>query len=201
MDCMEAMKQFPDKHFDLAIVDPPYGIGDEKLTQGGTWASKYKSGDAKWDIKPDPSYFSELFRISKNQIIWGGNYFTDILPVSRCWICWDKIAHMETMADHEMAWCSFDKNAKIFKVCRAGNQAGERRIHITQKPVKLYKWLLSNYAKEGDKILDTHLGGGSSRIAAYQMGYDFTGYEIDKEYFEAAEKRFKLVTSQTQIEF
>lgn len=182
---MEGMKSFPDKYFELAIVDPPYGIGDEKLTSGGTWASKYKSGDAAWDVAPTKNYFEELFRVSKNQIIWGGNYFN--LRPCRCFLIWDKIAHMTTLGDCEFAWTSFETNAKIFKHIR---NTSEKRIHITQKPVKLYEWLLKNYAKTGDKILDTHLGSGSSRIAAYKLGFDFWGYEIDPDYFKESDERF-----------
>jgi site-specific DNA-methyltransferase (adenine-specific) len=192
---MEAMKKFPDKFADLAICDPPYGLGDNILTQGGTWASKYSKGDAAWDIAPPPQeYFTELMRVSKQQIIWGGNYFT--LPANRCFLIWDKVAHMNTLADCEYAWTSFDKNAKIFKHVR---NTSEERIHITQKPVRLYKWLLKNYAKRGDKILDTHLGSGSSRIAAFDMGFDFWGYELDKDYFEAQEKRFQNHIAQLKL--
>lgn len=196
MDCMELMKQYPDKYFDLSIVDPPYGIGSKKLTQGGTWANKYKQGDAYWDIAPDSSYFTELFRVSKNQIIWGGNYFS--LPANRCFIVWDKVAKMESLADCEYAWSSFDRNAKIFKHVR---NTSEARIHITQKPVKLYEWLLRNYAESGQKILDTHLGSASSAIAAHRLGFDFVGCEIDKEYFDKAVKRFEAHKSQLMIDF
>ena len=183
-DCMTAMAQMKDNEFDLAIVDIPYGLGD-KLTQGGTWANKYKKGDAEWDVIPDLKYFEELFRVSINQIIWGGNYVS--LPSNRCYIIWDKIALMPTMADSEYAWTSFDSNAKTFRHVR---NTSEKRIHMTQKPIALYKWLLKNYAKEGDTILDTHLGSSSSRIAAHDMGFDFTGYEIDADYFKASELRF-----------
>lgn len=197
MDCMEGMKSYPDNFFDLAIVDPPYGLGDDKLTSGGTWAAKYKKGDAAWDIAPDPSYFIELFRISKNQIIWGGNYFE--LPRNRCFIVWDKISHLPTMADCEYAWTSFDKNAKIFPVLRAGNQTTEDRIHINQKPVKLYRKCLHHFAEPGNKILDTHLGSGSSRIAAFNMNFDFWGFELNTEYYEDQEKRFKEQTMQGNL--
>lgn len=197
IDCMEYMATLPDKAFELAIVDPPYGIGDSKLTQGGTWASKYKTGDARWDVVPNKEFFTELFRVSKNQIIWGGNYFN--LPVNRHFIIWDKIAHMDTMADCEYAWSSFDKNAKIVKMCRAGNQTGEQRIHICQKPIALYKWLLHNYAKPGDRILDTHGGSRSLAIACHQMGFDHVSCELDKDYHEASVKRFKEQTAQMQI--
>jgi site-specific DNA-methyltransferase (adenine-specific) len=186
MDCVQGMKEYPDKFFDLAICDPPYGLGDTKLTQGGTWANKYKKGDAAWDIRPPYEYFLELFRVSKNQIIWGANYFSE-LPECRCFLIWDKIAQMDTMADCEFAWTSFDKNAKIF---RGHRNTTEKRIHITQKPIKLYEWLLKNYAQTGDKILDTHLGSQSSRIAAYKMGFDFYGFEISPDYFKDGEKRF-----------
>ena len=179
MDCIAGMKEYPDKYFDLAIVDIPYGLGD-KLTQGGTWASKYSKGDASWDILPELQYYTELFRVSKNQIIWGGNYAE--LPPTRCFLIWDKVALMPTMADCEFAWTSFDRNAKIFRHPR---NTSEKRIHITQKPIQLYRWILDNYAQKGDRILDTHLGSGSSRIAAYRNGFDFVGFEIDKYYFEA----------------
>jgi len=193
MDCMEGMAKYPDKYFELAIVDPPYGLG-EKLVNGGKWANKWKNKGSKWDKIPNDNYFKELFRISINQIIWGGNYFS--LPSTRCFLIWDKVAHMNTLADCEFAWTSFDKNAKIFKCVRNTN---EERIHITQKPIKLYKWLLTNYAKQGDKILDTHLGSGSSRIAAYDLGFDFTGFELDKDYYDAQEKRFNDFKAQLKL--
>jgi site-specific DNA-methyltransferase (adenine-specific) len=185
MDCMELMAKYPDNHFDLAVVDPPYGLGD-KLTQGGTWASKYAKGDASWDIAPPAEYWEELFRVSKNQIVWGGNYFG--LPANRCFIIWDKVAHMDTLADCEYAWTSFDRNAKIFKHVR---NTSETRIHICQKPIKLYEWIFKNFAKEGNLILDTHVGSGSSRIAAHKSKLDFVGCEIDPDYFAAAEKRYQ----------
>lgn len=200
IDCMEFMKDCKDKEFDLAIVDPPYGIGDDKLTSGGTWAAKYKLGDADWDIAPTQEYFKELFRISKNQIIWGANNF-ETLPKSRCFIIWDKIAHLPTMADCEYAWCSFDKNAKICKVLRA-TQSDNERIHITQKPIKLYKWLLHNYAKEGDKIFDSHGGSMSIAIACHYMNFDLTLCEIDKDYYEAGVKRYnEAIKQQTLFDF
>jgi site-specific DNA-methyltransferase (adenine-specific) len=193
IDCMEFMARCPDKYFELAIVDPPYGIGD-KLTTGGTWASKHKKGDADWDVLPTKQYFTELFRVSKNQIIWGGNYVE--LPPNRCYLIWDKVALMPTMADSEYAWTSFDSNAKTFRHVR---NTSEQRIHITQKPVALYKWLLNNYAKPGHKILDTHLGSGSSRIAAWDLGFDFYSCELDKGYFKAQEKRFQEFASQQRM--
>ena len=195
MDCTEYLEQFPENYFDLAIVDPDFGL-NEKISQGGSWAAKWKKEDGFLGGKPTQDYFFELRRVSQNQIVWGGNYFADMLPATRCVLIWDKVAHMDTLADFEMAWTSFDKNAKIFKHVRNTN---ETRIHICQKPVALYKWLLSNYAKEGDKILDTHLGSQSSRIAAYDMGFDFYGTEIDKDYFEQGNKRFEQFKAQLKL--
>jgi len=194
-DNMELMSRYPDNYFDLAIVDPPYGIG-EKLTSGGTWASKYSKNDSKWDIKPDPKYFKELFRVSKNWIIWGGNYFNNLIPPSRCFIIWRKLQMlgMHTMADCELALTSFDKNAKIYD----GNNS-KNRIHVCQKPVKLYEWLLDNYAKEGDKILDTHLGSGSIAIACHNRKFELTACELDKDYFEASIKRIQNHINQLTI--
>lgn len=176
-DCMLALKDTKDKYYDLAVVDIPYGLGS-KITDGGTWASKYSKADHKWDVLPKESYFKELFRVSKNQIIWGGNYAN--LPPNRCFLIWDKKDNMPTMADCEYAWTSFDKNAKIFRHAR---NTSEKRIHITQKPIKLYEWIYFNYAKKGYKILDTHLGSGSSAIAAHNYGLDFTGYEINTAFY------------------
>ena len=192
-DCVKALKRFNDNYFDLAIVDPPYGFRTEK-----TGILNFRKGkqEKEWNVAPTAEYFDELKRVSKNQIVWGGNYFG--LPSNRCFIIWDKVAHMDTLADCEYAWTSFDRNAKIFKHLR---NTSETRIHICQKPIKLYEWLIHNYAKQGDKILDTHLGSGSSRIAADKMGFDFTGCELDKEYFEAQEKRFREYKSQTVLKF
>ncbi len=196
MDNLEFMRKCKDNEFDLAIVDPPYGLGNKKLTQGGTWAKKWKN-TAKWDnATPTKEYFNELFRISKNQIIWGGNYFIDHLKSTRCIIIWDKIAHMQTMADFEMAWTSFDANSKIYKGIR---NIQEKRIHVTQKPKKLYEWLLKNYAKQGDKILDTHLGSGSIALACHNYKFDLVGLEIDKEYFDNAVKRFENYKAQLTL--
>jgi site-specific DNA-methyltransferase (adenine-specific) len=208
-DCMEGMGRYPDKYFDLAIVDPPYGIGysdvvGKKKKEHG-WKERKSS---QWDLHtPSFEYFIELFRVSKNQIIWGGNYF-DLKP-TRCFLIWDKVQRIN-QADCELAWTSFSSSARIFQYAR-GNESGfapklkeiEKafaNIHPTQKPVALYKWLLQNYAKQGDKILDTHLGSGSSRIAAYEMGFDFTAFELDKEYFEAQEKRYKAHIAQLKME-
>lgn len=189
-DCIEAMKEFPDKFFELAIVDPPYGIGvtDNKSGMGrrkGDAKAKYKIGE--WDSEiPTQEYFNELFRVSKNQIIWGGNYF--VMKPTKSFVIWDKLFSNDvSFSSAEYAWSSFDCTSKIFKMHPASND----RIHPTQKPVKLYNWLLENYAKPGDKILDTHLGSQSSRIAAYKKGFDFWGFEIDKDYFEQGNERFE----------
>lgn len=190
MDCMEYMRSLPDKAFDLAVVDPPYGIGisENPVRQ----AHKVK----KWDNKtPNSDYFKELFRVSKNQIIWGGNYFE--LPPHKNFLIWDKRQPENfSLAMCEMAWTSFDEPAKIFR----WNVLLEKgKIHPTQKPVALYAWIFSRYAKLGDKILDTHLGSGSSRIAAYDAGIDFVGCEIDKDYFKAQEERFEAHSAQLRI--
>jgi len=207
-DCMEGMKEFPDKYFELAIVDPPYGIGASDYKRGGTKMGNsaavckvYLKKD--WDSAiPEESYFIELQRISKNQIIWGANNFG--LPPSTCWIVWDKMTAPNGYADCELAWTSFDKAVRQIRLQWSGMlqydmKNKEDRIHPTQKPIALYKWLLKNYAKEGDKILDTHLGSASSRIAAYDMGFDFWGYELDKDYFDASVKRFENFKSQLKM--
>ena len=192
-DCMDAMREFPDNFFELAIVDPPYGLGD-RLSDGGgklkntPMAVLYRDS-SRWDSAPDKFYFSELFRVSKNQIVCGGNYFP--LPPTRGFVFWDKAQAMPTLSAGEFIWTSFDKPAKVFKL----QSTDLSRFHPTQKPVALYKWLLTNYAKPGDKILDTHLGSGSSRIAAWDMGFDFYGYELDAGYFAAMEARFKAHVS------
>jgi site-specific DNA-methyltransferase (adenine-specific) len=186
-DCMDGMARYPDKHFELAICDPPYGIS-VNMNMGRRKGKRKRHEDKDWDESiPTADYFIELARVSKNQIIWGGNYFP--LPQSKCFIIWDKAETMygRDFAECEFAWGSFDKSARIFK--QSPNQSD--RIHPTQKPVKLYKWLLTNYAKPGDKILDTHLGSGSIAIACHDMGFDLTGYEIDKDYYDAACKRLK----------
>ena len=191
------MKGMADKQFDLAIVDPPYGISAGTMTMG---SGKHKfSKDKTWDSSiPDEKYFDELFRVSKNQIIWGGNYFTEYLTPSNDWIIWDKMNPNLSFSEAELAWCSIKKNVRIVKHYSAQVEDGGK-IHPTQKAVKLYKWLLTNYAKQGDTILDTHLGSGSSRIAACDLGFDFTGYELDKDYFEAQEKRFQDHIAQPKL--
>jgi site-specific DNA-methyltransferase (adenine-specific) len=192
IDCMDAMAQMKDNEFDLAIVDPPYGInmGNYQRTHGDKMGRRHKKKG--WDEStPDLMYWSLLASKSAHQIVWGGNYYFDTLGNSRGLICWYKHQPVKTYSDCEYAWISIDTTARVFDFPYYGNINAERdRIHPTQKPVALYKWLLKNYAKEGDSILDTHLGSGSSRIAAHDMGFDFVGYEIDKDYFDAQEKRF-----------
>lgn len=197
MDCMEGMKQFPDKYFALAIVDPPYGIDVIKSdTVGGNNLGKAKVyGAKKWDEQPpNEQYFKELQRVSKNQIIWGANHFISKIPFdSSCWVVWDK-ENSGNFADCELAWTSFHTAVRKFSFRWNGMLQGnmknkEIRIHPTQKPIALYKWLLSKYAKEGDKILDTHVGSASSLIACHQMNFEYIGFELDKEYFDKATKR------------
>ena len=234
MDCLAAMREMPDKAFDLAVVDPPYGGG---FTEGGGckgWFEKYHQerererdggkplrfhggdrwskylddspdrgnvgGEVRkkiiaWDVAPGQEYFDELFRVSRNQIIWGGNYF--VLPPTRCFLIWRKLTISEnfTMAMAEYAWTSFNSNAKVFDY----QPQDTKRFHPTQKPVALYAWIYKLYAKPGMKILDTHLGSGSSRIAAYDAGLDFVGYEIDKTYFDKQEERFAKHTAQGNL--
>lgn len=195
-DCMEAMKAYPDNHFDVAIVDPPYGIGYAKR-KSKTKTSKIQYTPKDWDNEvPTKEYFKELFRVSENQIIWGGNYFE--LPTTRCFVIWDKCQPEGLdQAMCEFAWCSFNNSAKIYKT--SVQQMQVTRIHPTQKPVKLYRWLLKNYTKENDLILDTHLGSGSIAIACHYMKRRLIGYEIDKEYYDAAFKRFKEETAQIAL--
>ena len=204
MDCVAGMRQYPDKYFDLAIVDPPYGIG-----AGGT---NFKNGTSKnktidfrdedWDKKiPPAEYWNELFRVSENQIVWGGNYMTEYLPPKSCWLFWDKGTGNNSYADGELAWTSFDGAMRKITKSWVGANAkdGLERIHPTQKPIYLYDWILNRYAKPNDLILDTHLGSGSSRIAAYRNGFDFVGFELDKDYFESQEKRFKTELMQPRL--
>ncbi|KKN59937.1 hypothetical protein LCGC14_0536870 [marine sediment metagenome] len=190
-DCIESMQEFPDNFFELAIVDPPYGIGSIKH-----YNTKFKNESKKWNKKiPSYKYFADLFRISKKQIIWGGNYFTNYLPAVKSWVIWDKDfnGHTNGFSDAELAWISDNSRTRIFKFkANDGKQNAIKKIHPTQKPIELYEWLLMNYAKKGDKILDTHLGSGSSAIAAHRLGYEFWGFEIDKDYYEAAVKRINL---------
>ena len=194
-DCMNVMKKYDDNHFDLAIVDPPYGLG---MDGNNNWSgSKHKIKN--WDNKsPNKKYFNELIRISKNQIIWGANHFISKIPYdSSCWIVWDKKNDGFSFADGEMAWTSFDKAVRFFRFHRS-EQKG-KRIHPTQKPVKLYQWLLHNYSEKGQKILDTHLGSGSIAIACHYFGVDLVGVEIDEEYYNKAKHRINELTAQESL--
>lgn len=222
MDCMEGMKGFPDDYFDLAIVDPPYGDGLHAEGGGGKgWFTKYnqkvqrenefnrfggrfdkyksenEDGDKviEWDIAPPKEYFDELFRISKNQIIWGGNYFE--LPPTRCFLIWRKLTISEqfSMAMAEYAWTSFSTNAKVFEKA----PQDKSRFHPTQKPVALYKWILANYANDGDLILDTHVGSASSLIACEEMGFKYVGFEIDENYYKQGKERLEQCKAQVSI--
>ena len=191
-DCLQAMRRMDTDQYELAIVDPPYGISgginDNRKTVNKSKKNSMRNyGFIKWDKKPTKEYFEQLKRVSKNQIIFGGNYFIDCLESTRCFIVWDKMTYIPSMSRCELAWTSFNKNTAYVKV----NSNQTNRIHINQKPVALYTWILNNYAKEGDKILDTHLGSGSIAIACHDMGFSLDGYELDKTYFELATKRLQ----------
>ena len=201
MDCMEYMANCEDNEFDLAIVDPPYGIGVNKMTLGNGKNKIYR-GENDWDAQiPTKEYFDELKRVSKNQIVWGGNYMTEYLEPTGAWLFWDKGTGENDFADGELAWTSY-KGAlrKITKSWVGANaKNGNKRIHPTEKPVYLYGWIINRFCKEGFKVLDTHLGSGSSAIAAYNYKVDFVGLEIDKEYFDNAMKRFNNYKSQLKM--
>ena len=209
-DCLEGMARYPDKHFDLAIIDPPYGINvDENMAKnsctqyGKAAAPKRKYISKGWDKKSPPKeYFDELFRVSENQIIWGANHFIELINKnSSCWIVWDKHINGD-FADCELAWTSFTSPVRKFDFMWNGMlqkdmKNKEHRIHPTQKPVALYKWLLTNYAKEGDLILDTHVGSASSLIACHDLGFDAVGFELDPHYYQLSSER--LENHQKQI--
>jgi len=190
MDCMEGMKEIPDKYFELAIVDPPYGIGISSNPV------RQQHDKKQWDNKvPDKEYFEELKRVSQNQIIWGGNYFN--LPPTQNYIIWDKKQpHDFSLAMAELAWCSIQKPIKMFSYSVLAERG---KMHPTQKPVALYKWLLKNYAKEGDKILDTHVGSASSLIACYDMGFEYLGFELDPDYYSMAKTRLEKHQGQMNL--
>ena len=222
-DCLKGMAEFPDKYFDLAIVDPPYGGGssadandtfngaiqgrfggrfekyfgnDKRGHMGGGKMKKY--GYGHWDIAPDKKYFDELFRVSKNQIIWGGNYFD--LPPTRCFITWHKINIPEqfTMCRVENAWTSFNKNAQLVQISSSRDETSGK-FHPTEKPIRLYEWVIANFAKDGDIILDTHVGSASSLIACRNTGHKYVGFEINEEYYRLAKKRLDQETAQMNI--
>ena len=202
-DNMKLMARYEDNHFDLAIVDPPYGIGisGQKENKKGKKSDRKYHKEKNWDNAiPTKKYFGELFRVSKNQIIWGANYFVEHLTEgTKGWIVWDKGQHGLTMSDCELAFSSFQKPTRVFiqNRCILIQEGGT--IHPTQKPIKLYEWLLMNYAKEGDKILDTHLGSGSIAIACHNLKYDLTACELDKEYYDAAMLRLKQHQKQIRL--
>ena len=196
MDCMEFMKDLPDGYFDLCVCDPPYGIG---MDGNNNWSgSKHEVKD--WDNDaPSTEYFNELMRISKNQIVWGANHFISRMPFdSKCWLIWDKKNDGFSFADGELAWTSFNTAVRFFRYHRG--QQTNKRIHPTQKPIKLYDWIFKNYLPDGGKVFDSHLGSGSSRIAADKAGnIDFTGTEIDEDYFKASVDRFNKYKSQLTL--
>jgi len=210
MDCIEGMKQYEDNHFDLAVVDPPYGINianSESYGSNGGSDGRWERADKKqyekkeWDKSiPDSKYFEELKRVSRHQIIWGWNYFVSHINNCPSYIVWDKQSS-GNYSECESAWCSHIGVNRVFRWLWNGfrKQQPENRIHPTQKPVALYDWIFKNYAEEGQKILDTHLGSGSSRIAANKAGLDFTGFEVDEDYFNDSEKRFKDFISQLRL--
>jgi len=208
-DCMDLMKRYEDNHFELAIVDPPYGIGMgggfqiKTVKNRPNWEGGKKYKNKKWDNEaPNVEYFKELKRVSKNQIIWGANHFIEGIPNanSSCWVVWDKRNGENTFADGELAYTSFKTAIKKFTISsKVETRGGKDKIHPTQKPVALYKWLLKNYAKDGDKILDTHMGSGSIAIACYYMGLDLTACELDEEYFTQAMERIKHQTRQQTL--
>lgn len=205
-DCMAYMAGLPDKAFDLAVCDPPYGIGengDRNASRGKLATAKDYKPFAGGDIEPPPvEYFTELQRVSVNQIVWGANHFIDrIAKPSSCWIVWDKVTGKSDFADSELAWTSFKTAVRNFRFQWSGMLQGnmankEHRIHPTQKPVALYEWLLTHYAKSGQRILDTHLGSGSSAIAAHNLGFEFVGTELDADYYAGAVKRFNAHKAQ-----
>ncbi len=195
-DCMEYMAGLEDNAFDLAIVDPPYGINRDGGESGKNWKQYEKKG---WDSQsPDESYFIELARVSKNQIIWGANYYPQHLKPSMGWIYWDKGQKL-TMSDGELAYSSFERALRSVVINRCEINKNTISFHPTQKPVKLYEWLLKNYAKEGDKILDTHLGSGSIAIACHNLGFSLEATELDADYFQAAEKRLNQHRKQLKL--
>lgn len=200
------MARYPDQHFDLAIVDPPYGINMGNTGSYHNLKGRRPSNPhvkKNWDNGvPTQEYWDELFRVSKNQIVWGGNYMTDFLLPSRCWIFWDKLKFVDNYADGELAWTSFDRNTKKIAIQHHGFLTKDgKSIHPTQKPAMLYKWLLDNFANEGDKILDTHLGSGSIAIACHDYKFDLVACELDKDYYDNAMRRIKEHTNQQKLEF
>ena len=200
-DNMKLMARYEDNHFDLAIVDPPYGIDAGKMTMGrGSRNDTGKNKKKEWDNeKPKKNYWVELFRVSKNQVVWGANYFTDFLPPSMGWVYWDKLKGVNDFSDGELAYTSFNRALRHYNKRVIDKTVDRNRVHPTQKPVALYEWLLMNYAKEGDKILDTHLGSGSIAIACHNLGFDLTACELDTDYYNAAIKRINEHKQQARL--
>lgn len=199
IDCMEYLATLEDNAFELAIVDPPYGAVEFMISGGGN-SKVMRDEMKKWDTRPEQAYFNEIRRISKNQIVWGANYFINNLTLSSRWLCWDK-GKLHNFPEFELAWMSFNKPSRMYRYHRVDAYINDMdiKIHPTQKPVKLYEWLLMNYAKEGDRILDTHLGSGSIAIACHNLGFDLVGCELDTDYFNAAKKRLEQHQSQLRI--
>jgi site-specific DNA-methyltransferase (adenine-specific) len=200
MDCMEGMKEFPDKYFELAIVDPPYGL--ERMKYGTAQNNRTGFETGMWNnAKPSKEYFEELFRISQNQIIWGANNFT--LPETEYFIIWDKLQTVDNFASAEYAWTNCKMPAKVFRYAIHKEMADRKqnggKIHPTQKPIALYEWLLQNYAKKGDKILDTHCGSASSLIACHKLGFQYVGFELDEDYYKASLKRLNDEKSRVSL--
>lgn len=197
---MTRLREAPDNHWDLAICDPPYGIGADKKNAHSCIRDSRDWKVVNWDnAVPNGEYFQELRRVSRNQIIWGGNYFLDHLSSTQCFLIWDKGVRDFSLADAELAWTSFKSSVRIKTIPRVQLQVEGNKFHPTQKPIKLYKWLLTNYAKPGDTILDTHMGSQSSRIAAWDLGFDFTGFELDEDYYKAGCERFEIHTAQAKL--
>ena len=200
VDCMEYLAGLEDNAFELAIVDPPYGIDWMSQVKNPNKGKNWKQYESKeWDKDiPNKEYFKHIFRVSKNQIIWGGNYMIEHLKSTPCILIWDKMQEFSG-AVFEMAWTSFESPSKAFRMSRVEAYVNANKIHPTQKPVKLYRWLLKNYANEGDRILDTHLGSMTIAQACHMEGFDLVGCELDKDYFDAGVKRFKQVTAQKDL--
>lgn len=208
IDCLEYMKSVPDKHFSLAIADPPYGVSYARGKHGwGVCDNRPTKEDVKWDDKiPEKKFFDELLRVSERVIIWGGNYFTHLLPASKCWIVWDKCngtVNKSVFADCELAWTNMTKVCKMFHLRQMGfisDTQDKERIHPTQKPTELYEWLITNYAPAGGVIFDPMMGSQSSRIAAHRLGFDYVGCELDENYFNKGNERFKKETAQLRLD-
>lgn len=200
-DCMELMEHIEDKSIELACVDPPYGINVGTKTMGkGSGNDVGRNKKKSWDDNiPDKNYFSELFRISQNQIIWGGNYMIQYLYNTPCFLLWDKKDYNSDFASHEMAWTSFKSPVKCFHRARSSNNDNKNKIHVTQKPIALYQWILNNYAKPGDKIIDTHSGSGSLACACHLENFDFLAIEKDEDYFKSSVERLETLRSQGRL--